>query len=240
MECIEEFLISELRRFVEENCRKPKQYEMNTKNGYPQYQIYKNHFGSWKEVLEYVDLDMYETCERKIKNFLILELQRFYRENSRTPRASDMLVKDGYPSIKVYYKWFVLWNAALQEAGFRVNRFDRILLLQRGGIPNIKFVYDDINKKEFDNKLPKNTIVVFEKQLGKNTAGTFMNDCNLIMLNYEAYRKYGKDKMIEVLRHEMVHQYLCLKNIDDWECGSDAFINECKKRNVILQMKGEI
>jgi len=46
-----EFLISELQRFVEENERPPTKREFDTANGYPSLSVYKKRFGSWGAAL---------------------------------------------------------------------------------------------------------------------------------------------------------------------------------------------
>ena len=47
----DEFLISELHRFVKENGRVSTASEMKNKNGYISYQTYVNHFGTWNNAL---------------------------------------------------------------------------------------------------------------------------------------------------------------------------------------------
>lgn len=56
------------------------------------------------------------------KEFLISELQRFVRENNRSPRAIDIQSKSGYPSYVSYINYFVSWNNALLSAGLKVNQ----------------------------------------------------------------------------------------------------------------------
>lgn len=56
------------------------------------------------------------------KEFLILELQRFYKENNRSPTQKEFKTsKLGYPTITPYYKHFDTWNNALKEAGLKIN-----------------------------------------------------------------------------------------------------------------------
>lgn len=49
--------------------------------------------------------------------FLISELQRFYRENGRVPTKLDMINKNGYPSVGAYTNHFGSLNQALKTAG---------------------------------------------------------------------------------------------------------------------------
>lgn len=54
----DEFLISELQRFVSENDRVPKFGDMLVKNGYPSTFAYINHFKTWNKALETADLSL--------------------------------------------------------------------------------------------------------------------------------------------------------------------------------------
>jgi len=174
------------------------------------------------------------------QEFLINEIQRFYKENGRLPHICDISIKNGYPDSNRYYNVFDEWNNVWIEAVLSIAEYGKLVLLKRKNIPNMKNIFNEINKKEFNNILPKDTIVIFDKNYKKNTSAgsfqhsAFMNSCDIIILNYKTYREWGKDKMIEVLRHEMVHQYLYLKDKHNWNDDSDVFINECKKRNIIL------
>ena len=59
------------------------------------------------------------------REFLILELQRFHKENGRVPTAHDMTNKNGYPSHRTYRNYFGSWNNALETAGFELNRIGK-------------------------------------------------------------------------------------------------------------------
>lgn len=56
--------------------------------------------------------------------FLISELIRFERENSRVPKALDMQGKFGYPGASVYQNHFGSHNKALIKAGFKLNKIN--------------------------------------------------------------------------------------------------------------------
>ena len=56
------------------------------------------------------------------KEFLILELHRFYKENHKVPVAQDMQARFGYPSLNSYQRHFGSWNNARIEAGFEKNK----------------------------------------------------------------------------------------------------------------------
>ena len=64
----EQFLISELQRFVRENNRNPRRIDMQGKFRYPNYDTYTSRFGSWnnaliKAGLELNQLNGTETCD---------------------------------------------------------------------------------------------------------------------------------------------------------------------------------
>lgn len=50
-------------------------------------------------------------------------LKKFYEENGRVPKTKDMLIKNGYPSVKVYQYRFGSWNNALKLADLPLNRW---------------------------------------------------------------------------------------------------------------------
>lgn len=168
------------------------------------------------------------------KEFLIDELQRFERRNGRIPKAKDMKKSNGYPSVKAYQRCFTLWSIALNEAGLTINVNDIVFSLKINGVSFIKHVYNEINKKEFEGILP-DILVGFVTELPPHTIGRFKEQPLFIMLNYGSYKQYGIDKIIDVLKHEMVHLYLYIKNMPHHDY-SPVFINECKKRNIILHL----
>ena len=57
----DEFLISELHRFVHEHKRIPKAHDMKLTGGYPTHDAYYNHFGSWNNGLKTAGLKINKT-----------------------------------------------------------------------------------------------------------------------------------------------------------------------------------
>ncbi|WP_048127584.1 homing endonuclease associated repeat-containing protein [Methanosarcina lacustris] len=111
------FLISEMKRFKEENGRLPQAKDMCAFDGYPNYKKYIKEFGSWNNAVDAVfnneeDLAIKREIER---DFLIAELRRFQETNNRLPFQKDMCAFDGYPSVYRYYKEFGSWNNAIKE-----------------------------------------------------------------------------------------------------------------------------
>ena len=85
----EEFLISELHRFVSENGRIPKSIDMKGKFGYPSYASYISHFGSWNNALMLVFSKINQT-HFKLTNIEICakcgclkQNQWYYKDNQR-------------------------------------------------------------------------------------------------------------------------------------------------------------
>ena len=116
----EQFLISELQRFVSENNRNPRQIDMFKKNGYPSMNRYLKYFGSWNNALMEAGLEI----EKKLtdKEFLISELRRFVLENGRNPTIFDMTSKNGYPYSFAYIKQFGSWSNALITSKIKMNK----------------------------------------------------------------------------------------------------------------------
>jgi len=72
MNCIytDEFLISEVKRFVKEKGRVPSSHEMCRINGYPSYSTYIKHFGSWNNILLKCGLNMH-TKNKGTRKFIL-------------------------------------------------------------------------------------------------------------------------------------------------------------------------
>ena len=64
-EYTDKFLISELHRFVKENGRVPKSYEISPKYGYPSSSMCAGRFGSWNKALQAAGLEIHKTCEKR-------------------------------------------------------------------------------------------------------------------------------------------------------------------------------
>lgn len=64
----DEFLISELHRFIHENGRNPTFRDMNPELGYPTGATYHNRFNSFNNALEAANLEINKTCEKRMGN----------------------------------------------------------------------------------------------------------------------------------------------------------------------------
>ncbi len=151
----EEFLLSELRRFYDENGRSPTSREFDNNFQYPSSSVYKYRFGSWNDALIMVDLKPADIKYIKTysKDFLIKELQRFYKENNKSPRCVDLKVSNGYPSYYVYSCYFNSFNDALIEAGLNVSclrDFSRDFLINE-----LQRFYEENNRNPTVNDLTR-------------------------------------------------------------------------------------
>lgn len=118
----DEFLLAELRRFYDENGRSPHIRDMNGADGYPSAPTYRSRFGSFNQAITLVGLTA-NTVHSTVYSdeFLLEELQRFFRENGRSPHGIDMNTSNGYPSMGTYVHRFGSVNNAISSAGLIVN-----------------------------------------------------------------------------------------------------------------------
>lgn len=111
-------LINDLVNFYKENGRSPSESDYYTRQ--PSISTYRYHFGTWSNALKKAELNSNKI--NYTKEFLIDELQRFYKENNRVPIYNDFTNNPLYPSFSVYSRKFNSWNDALKLAGLKVNR----------------------------------------------------------------------------------------------------------------------
>jgi len=116
----EEFLLSEIERFKEENKRLPTHVEMCTKKGYPTHHAYERVFGSWKNALI---AGGYVLEHDNTEEYLIRVLRKYNEENGRYPMQRDMTIYNGYPSIRCFLETFGSWSNALKAAD--MDRMDQ-------------------------------------------------------------------------------------------------------------------
>lgn len=108
-----EYLISELQRYVTVNGVVPSAPNMTRSSGFPASSVYVKRFGTWNNALISAGLPIFGYTD----DFLIAEIHRFLLENSRPPTYNDMTNDKGYPSAAVYDSHFGLWSKALEIAG---------------------------------------------------------------------------------------------------------------------------
>jgi len=113
----DKFLLGELIRFKNEFGFVPTKENINSVHSYPSTQAYRNHFGTHNNALIKAGLEINQFRTINItKEFLISELHRFVKENNRNPTQSEMINKNGYPSIRPYITHFGSWDNSLNVA----------------------------------------------------------------------------------------------------------------------------
>ncbi|RXA21718.1 hypothetical protein EQO05_00210 [Methanosarcina sp. MSH10X1] len=118
-----EFLIAELLRFKKEHNRIPGQKDLCASNGYPSFHRYYKVFGSLHIIKETFYTQEYKNKKKTEKrDYLISEIQRYYKENGRVPTQSDFNPNNGYPSYRTVSDCFESWNEALVLSGYETNR----------------------------------------------------------------------------------------------------------------------
>ena len=78
----------------------------------------------------------------------------------------------------------------------------------------LNLMFDIINKKHFNNLLPE--IPLYFNDKSKLNGGLFEHTNGGIPIKIEVNKKmfdlYGKKEVYNVLKHEMIHYYLCITN----------------------------
>lgn len=117
----DEFLLSELRRFYEENGRSPTAPDMRIKNGYPPATAYYKYFGSFTNALIRADLQV-NHLTGYTNDQLIYILQKFYNDTGKSPTREDINNLENCPSYRVFVDRFGSFNDALSTAGLQLNQ----------------------------------------------------------------------------------------------------------------------
>ena len=117
----EDFLISELYRFIDEYHRIPKYEEIGPSIGFPSSSTYERRFGSWNSALKFAGIEINREA-LYTKEFLISELHRFVIEFGFIPLFDELNMASGYPSTGPYRSQFGSWNNALIAADLKLNK----------------------------------------------------------------------------------------------------------------------
>lgn len=113
-----EELLDIIKEYYKQTGKIPKARDFRRVIGkYPNPATYIKHFGSWNNALVEAG---FKPCRPYNKEELINVLRRYYKENSKIPRAQVFqFSKKRYPSPATYIKYFGSWNKALIEAGLK-------------------------------------------------------------------------------------------------------------------------
>jgi hypothetical protein len=112
-------LIDDLKAFAEELGETPTFTEMND-SGLWAASTYVRSFGTWNAALQEAGLEVNKSHEVS-KEQLISDLQQFAEELDRTPTKREMNNLGPWGK-NTYITRLGTWNAALQEAGLKINR----------------------------------------------------------------------------------------------------------------------
>lgn len=151
--------------------------------------------------------------------FLIEELQRFYRENNRVPIACEMSAKQGYPAMCVYQSHFGSWNKGLIAAKLEINTQGHIGTLDGTETCSYcgcyieeakKWCYDENNvrycmkhgqhgkpsyvRKQVDPKSIFGKIIVSQRVVANVLNLEMRNDCNCSISHTYPFDLYDKNK----------------------------------------------
>jgi hypothetical protein len=121
MKYTKEFLISELQRVYNKNNYIICAHKFLKSNNLPHSSVFTRYFGSWNTALQNAGLPINEErneyYKKYTKEFLISELQRYYKETNEIPTTKT--IKKYKPlNQKIYSEYFGSWNNAIKEAGF--------------------------------------------------------------------------------------------------------------------------
>ncbi len=146
--------------------RNPTTAEVCGQPGFPHYDTFKRHFGSWEGALAAAGLDLVGIDLSDDK--LIELLQRKAEQLGRTPRRREIDDDRTMPSSSLYRKHFGSWQAAVERAGLRTTRAKRTDFSSLTQEAAIKLLQDKANKigrtpskTDFDQdpSLPNATVI---------------------------------------------------------------------------------
>ena len=115
----DEDLLSELRRFYEENNRTPNNHDTNSTEYMSAKNTYIQRFKTWNNALELAGLTV--NLMTKTDDELIQDLIKFSEENGRSPTAIETTSIDWMATYSTYRLRVGTWNKALLAAGLDVN-----------------------------------------------------------------------------------------------------------------------
>lgn len=126
----DDFLLSELQRFVKEFNRIPIQKDFENLKGYPSRKSFSNHFGSFNNALRLAGLEPISMSLKEMKDFydsnetrndMLEYLKQLTYESGKTPLSKDLDNSQVKYNRSSYERVFGSWNNALKEAGLKLN-----------------------------------------------------------------------------------------------------------------------
>lgn len=146
--------------------RNPTTAEVCGQPGFPHYDTFKRHFGSWEGALAAAGLDLVGIDLGDDK--LIELLQQKAKQLGRTPRRREVDDDRTMPSSSLYRKHFGSWRTAVEKAGLqttRAKRTDYSNLTQEAAVKLLQDKASKIgrtpSKADFDKdpSLPNATVI---------------------------------------------------------------------------------
>lgn len=118
-----QMLLDELHRAYDVLGRVPMASDMKKSKGFINIGSYYRYFESFNSSLIEAGFEIYSTlgCTKYSDEFLIAEINRFVKENNRSPTMGDFGKKTGYPHTDTYITRFGSWNDSLRLANVPLN-----------------------------------------------------------------------------------------------------------------------
>ena len=139
----EEYLLSEIRRFIKEFNRLPLALDFEGKNTYPSRKTYDKYFGSTNDAViasGYGDCEFIKDgrkttlnkeklfdnmCIKERKIYLINEINDFVSKYNHVPTADELDKHESYHNRGIFESMFGKYNNALREAGVKLNQVSK-------------------------------------------------------------------------------------------------------------------
>ena len=119
-------ILEAIRKFYIINKNIPSAKDFRGNSNYPSGVTVQNHFGSWNKGIEAAGFvpktqnKRYKDCS---KEGCIEAIQRFYKENNRSPTYNDFIKNPNYPSNTTVARCFGSWVNALIAANVKLNTY---------------------------------------------------------------------------------------------------------------------
>jgi len=123
----EEKLLEFLRLIYKKEKKIPRQEDFNNNPGYPGFDRYVHHFGSWNKALKKAGIDPRKRGGSQLYSDkeLLKYLTRFFSKNEVVPTECDFKNNNKYPSHGIYVNRFGSWTNALRLVKLDVDSMVR-------------------------------------------------------------------------------------------------------------------
>lgn len=212
----EEFLISEIKRFVDEYGRVPKQVDFDGLKGYPSRKTFSNHFGNFKSALVAAGYDyiyknqFYDMTKNERMNCVINEITKLYEQLKHIPTLQELEYStSGLITRTSIRKDFGSYSSALESAKL-VNPNNKI---------NGRYT-DEFLKREFNRFVMENGRIPQLHEFNANGYPSFYCYQSRFGSWNNAVKFYGYEPTYTIRRYELPNGELCDSlyelNISTW------------------------